>query len=84
MNAWFFTEVVFVTDSILDEIKSVDLGDERLNERLKTIAESFSQKPNMSILQHAVSEEKRKQVIVFSITPRSRWRVSYRLTTRTR
>ena len=49
MYACLFMEGVFVTDSALDEINSVDLGDERLNKRLKIIVESFSQKPNMSI-----------------------------------
>lgn len=48
MIAWFSRRCA-VTDSILDEIDSVDLGDGRLNERLKVIVESFSQKPNMSI-----------------------------------
>ncbi len=49
MNARHFTEGVFVTGSILDEVNSVELGDERLNHRLKVLLESFSQKPNMSI-----------------------------------
>lgn len=49
MGRWCVNGVTMVSDWVLEESASVDLGDERLNDRYARILSRIGNRPNLSI-----------------------------------